>query len=755
VRLPDPTDARGVHNRAVYVALLGRLVATAANGALTIRSGGEERRLLFVGGSPVWFESSRETDQLGEGELEDLDARLRLVKRGIGLPLRWDAGWWSWDGSDGLPAELLMRAVFLDCSPLAPLWSGVQEAIRQDEVLDAMTTREAGPVSPTPSLAHFADLGVEGPLAELADAIGAGATVPELLRRFAHEHQAFFKLLWLVELLGWVERDGDRTSALVLDPAEPPSLPSLSDEEMRDTEAVETLEEPDEPGEELSPDDGPDEDDLTDHARLSLNTLLTAPAPADEPETKEVQALDLPPAGLPSVQVADAIRAGVPDNEWSAGPEVPLLTRTAPSANPSQVMPDLPSYRPSRRPGARSTRYVQSNVAAEVPRRPEERAPVDPPARPVSAPRSERPRRVTGPHQAVSGAHRTLSGSHRPVSTPPRRVTGPHQALSGSHQALSGSHRPVDPRTSDSFPPLGSTGSHPPVDLTASGSHPPARDGRRTNPQARRVGTSPGASTSAFGASLALSAQAVARDHRERMGNDFYTFLGVPQMATQAVIDRAWTKLLKRWTSASKNKQLPDEVRQMARELAQVAHLAGRTFSVPARRQEYDRRLARGSAPLAGGVKAARTRDLPRTNPAASMPRGPETSALAEAKSLMAKRDFERAATLLRALRVRQPSDPDLLAELGWASWKASAETNRDEAEEFLQLAITFNPRHTQAREYLARIALDLGDHDRARQRLERLLKLKPDATWARAALGRLPAPEQERSGRRLTFWKK
>lgn len=722
--LPDPKDSPGVHSRAVYVALFGRLVDEAVSGSLIVSSGGDERRIVFVGGSPVWFVSSRDTEQLTDAELEDEDARMRLVKKGIGLPLRWEAGRWSFEESEGLPAELLMQAVFLDCSPLAPLWRGVREAVRQDEVLDAMTQREAGPVRATTALARAGELDVEGALAGLPHAVGAEATVAELLRRYAQEHQDLFRLLWMLELLGWVERDGDRHDALRLDPPEPPSRPVVAEDRFGETAATEEIE-------------PLDEDDLTDHAKLSLNTLLTAPPPDDEPETLKVDPVEMPPTGLPSSQVADAIRAGSPKSEWALGPEVPTLTRTAPSANPSQVLPDLPSYRPSRRPGARSTRYVQSNVGAEVPRRPEERPPVDPPPRPVSRPHDEAPR-------PRSGTHHTVGATHRHVE---RRGSGPFPSLD-SGEVPSGSG-------SDSFPPVTSSGSHAPADLTASGAHAAARDGRRTNPRARRVAAAGGATTSSFGTSIAMSAKAIARDHRERMGNDYYTFLGVPQMATQAVIDRAWTKLLKRWTSASKNPQLPDEIRQMARELGQVAHLAGRTFSVPARRQEYDRRLARGSAPLAGGVRAARPRDLPRTNPAASMPRGPEGGALSEARALMAKRDFERATKLLRALRMRQPSEPDVLAELGWASWKASAETNRDEAEEFLQLAITFNPRHTQAREYLARIALDLADHERARQRLERLLKLKPDATWARAALGRLPAPEDPKGGRRLTFWKK
>ena len=110
--------------------------------------------------------------------------------------------------------------------------------------------------------------------------------------------------------------------------------------------------------------------------------------------------------------------------------------------------------------------------------------------------------------------------------------------------------------------------------------------------------------------------------------------------------------------------------------------------------------------------------------------------------------DFDHAVTFLKDLRLSQPSDPNVLASLGWAVWKSSGEANRTQAEEFLRLAASFAPQHVQAREYMARIALDAGDHEPARQRLEHLLAVKPDASWARAALNRLPPPD-DGGGRR------
>jgi hypothetical protein len=691
----------GFHSRGMYVSLIGRLARNAASGTLTVQHGGEHRRLYFVAGLPVWYESSRTADMLTDAELEDPDIRARLVKRGIAGPLRWDRGGWTFEPSDGLPAELLLRSVFLDCSPLAPLWLGVRESVGQDEVLGPMTDRTAGPVLPQPGLAaNLALLELDGPLAGLSDSLQRPASVPGLLREYAHQHQDFFKLLWMIEALGWVQREGNRDVALGLVPP---------------------LDEPGDPNEQISA------EDLAEFFARPLSAQL-----AIEPETKEIRLDDLR-ASVPPGQVIDAIRQGrVPESpssmlassadfepipegesgdfpegellgEWGGSPRIEPLTRTVPSAMPSDVLPDLPSYRPSSRTAEGTGRYARSAPGSAPPRR------VSSPSRPVSLP-------------------------SRPISSAPPRGPAP-------------SPRP-EPLES-----IASLDDIEPPSLRAPG----YRTSPGTNPTAKRIPTLRGSRLSSAGsAPAAPSAGAVQRDHASRMGTDYYTFLGIPAKANQSVIDRARTRLLKRWTAASKDPRLPEEARQMARELAQVTHLAGRTFSVPARRQEYDRRLAKGQAPLAGGVRAARTRDLPKTNPGTSLPTAPLEDALADARGLMRGQDFARAATLLKALRVQQPSQPDVLAELGWAVWKASAETERDEAEEYLQLATAFDPRHGKAREYLARVALDAGDHDAARQRLERLLKVDPEASWARGALNRIPVADDGRSGgRRLAFWKK
>lgn len=665
----EPIPHAGAHTCGMYVSLLGRIVATGAGGVLRIESGPDHRSLYFVNGSPVWIESNLPEDQLDAEQLADLDARMKLVKRGVAGPLQWRQGSWTWEPVDGLPAELLMNAVFLDSSPLAALWSGVQKTMRQDDVLMAVTDRAAGPLKATPGLKGFAQLEITGPLGSLVEHLGDTAIVEELLRQFAVEHQDLFKLLWFIEVLGWVERDGLRAAALGLLPAAPQGMT---------------------PEEALSPSSSVD---LDPH-----ETTM-----ADEPSTSEFQVLSQDELALPPQQVLAAIRTGTVDNspsallapresdelealslemdaptesevaprdEWSGEHIRAAITPTVPTAEPSKVMPSLPRYRPTTDTGTRVGRYVQSSV--HIPAVPDGAvsAPVTTPGSPAPDDGERHPRGRTNPMAERAEALSTTTGRRPPVG-----------------RSL--------------------------VDL-------------------------------------------VRRDYRTRMGTDYYTFLGVPSKASAVLIDRASAKLMKRWTRAAKDPELPDDLRLLAKELVQVGHLARRMFSVAERRAEYDRRLARGQAPLAGNIKAARTRDLPRSTPGSLPPTpGGANAAHIAARQALRQGNYSHAVHMLRALRMQSPSDPDILCDLGWAVWKASAETDRDGAEEFLQLASTFDPRHERAREFLARVAVDSGDDEAARGRLDRYLKLRPDAEWARKALAELPEESQGNTGPRLAFWKK
>lgn len=643
----------GFHTRGMYVSLFGRLVREGSSGALTVQLGGSYHRLFFMNGSPVWFESSEPSLSLPDHELENLEARMMFVKRGIEAPLQWEKGGWTFEPSDGLPASLLLKAAFLDSSPLKALWAGVRKSLRQFEVLGPIADRTAGPVVPQPALTQgWAALEVEGPLAELLSDLERPASVPELLRAYAHQHQDFFKMLWLLEALGWVTRDGNRNQALGLTP--PLDDPFGGDQVMSFAESLNAAE-PDSREFDL-PQSDVSESDTTVPPEQVLDTIRSeqvSESPHDALTPSDIYSeLDIP---LPETATAPEPLL----NEWNSGHAGAQRTPTA----PSDVRPDLRSSRPSSQAPDSTGSYIRSNAASTTPT----------PERKPASPRAP---------------------STRTTGTTPNSPKSP--TLRRSHSSRPGS------------------------------------------------------------APALLSATAVICDYRSRMGTDYYKFLGVPAKANHSVIERAWTRLLARWTTASKNRHLPEDVRQMARELAQVTHLAGRTFSVPSRRQEYDRRMDRGQAPLAGGIPAARVKNLPKTNPEAGVPRPPLDKVITDARALVASGEFPHAVALLKSLRLRNPSDPDVLSELGWAVWKASDDTERSEAEEYLQLATTFNPRHVRSREFLARIALDTGDNEAAYQRLERLLTLQPDAGWAQAALARLPTPEDEKSGvLRLAFWKK
>ena len=103
----------------------------------------------------------------------------------------------------------------------------------------------------------------------------------------------------------------------------------------------------------------------------------------------------------------------------------------------------------------------------------------------------------------------------------------------------------------------------------------------------------------------------------------------------------------------------------------------------------------------------------------------------------MEEGDYAKAAALLRVARQEKPSDPDVLAELGWCEWRSAGSDAqlRESAEEYIRLAVTFDSGHKRGLEYLARMAVDRKDATLARRRLRAFLAVEPDANWARIAL--------------------
>ncbi len=249
--------------------------------------------------------------------------------------------------------------------------------------------------------------------------------------------------------------------------------------------------------------------------------------------------------------------------------------------------------------------------------------------------------------------------------------------------------------------------------------------------------------------------------HRHRMGKDYYAFLAVAPTSSLAEIKKAYGRLAKRCKKARSTEGLSSEAQELAKELLNAARRVWLTLSDDALRAAYNRRLDAGDAPVVRGRRKAGTVRL--QDPNTQSPRPSQATAdlpaFEQAKILMANGDHERARKLLERARRDNPSSPDILADLGWCTWMVLGRTTGDasEAEEFLRLAVAFNPRHDSALEFLARIAVERGDAENARARVKALLRVVPNSGWGTQALqglGREAGTEPVPSGR-LRFWKK
>jgi tetratricopeptide (TPR) repeat protein len=248
--------------------------------------------------------------------------------------------------------------------------------------------------------------------------------------------------------------------------------------------------------------------------------------------------------------------------------------------------------------------------------------------------------------------------------------------------------------------------------------------------------------------------------HRHRMGKDYYAFLGVAPTAPLAEIKKAYGRLAKRCKKARATDGLADDARELAKEMLNAARRVWLTLSDDTLRAAYNRRLDAGDAPVVRSRKRDATVRLRDPVPTArSAPEAPTVTAYDQAKILMSNGDHARARKLLERARRDSPSSPDVLADLGWCTWMVQGRTTGDasESEEFLRLAVAFDPRHTSALEFLARIAVERGDTDGARQRVKALLRVVPTSGWGNQtlqSLGRDSDAEAGSSGR-LRFWKK
>jgi hypothetical protein len=167
------------------------------------------------------------------------------------------------------------------------------------------------------------------------------------------------------------------------------------------------------------------------------------------------------------------------------------------------------------------------------------------------------------------------------------------------------------------------------------------------------------------------------------------------------------------------------------------------------------------SAPSAPKQETAEAKAAPTPTPTPTPENPPTTTSvkqdadpeaiLNKAIRAIADSDFDAAYRLLSNVRKDRPSCPDTLAALGWTSWRTeNLGTNAyDGPEDFLLLALTFDAAHPKALEYFARIAIEKGEKENARNRLLQVLGVTPDAPWALEALEAL-SPKGAKSSPRL-----
>ncbi len=230
-----------------------------------------------------------------------------------------------------------------------------------------------------------------------------------------------------------------------------------------------------------------------------------------------------------------------------------------------------------------------------------------------------------------------------------------------------------------------------------------------------------------------------AREHR--IQKDFYAFLDLKPSAQIDDVEAAYKRLATLWRGAAQTEQLPMAARKDAHDLVQGALIVWKTLSDPDKRTEYDKRLRQGRAPTLESQIAVKSGSAARASkPGAPAPKamgggGEAADKSARARKLIDRGEFGPAIQLLRALRLDNPSDPDVLADLGWATWRMKGQEESDNANEFLQLALTFDPTHARGLQYLARLAKEQGRDADARRMVERLLAVDPKDDWARRAL--------------------
>lgn len=723
-----PLPLRGTLTRKGYVALLSRLHSAGEAGVLEVRHGRQLRRIYFLGGCPLWCESGPGPEDVGDalvgaGRLapsqvaelrlglapglsladavvdaglitrDALESAVRVaIERGLAAPLGWQRPSWGFDRRNALPVHLLEWLSLGLGDPLLHIWPSVRTSVPVEEALALLQDESGGRLLPTPDLRpRIGQWPPESPLNTIAATLDGGQSLDDLFRRIPDRSGQLALSLWFLVVSGLVERD---------------RCPPWTDWVAEDGGHAPTAAPPPVPQIGLARASSPAAP-LPVRAPGSA-TAASAPAAAPPPTSRPASVapaastVPSPPASRPFAppSASDPLQTE-PIGARSAPGPVPV----APSSTPAAPLPPRPS---SQAPRA-STPAGRSLVASA--------AFVPPPVVRLSSPGAPSPT-----------ARKSDPGVDSDGVVPPRIPVHASAVASTSSPAASS---PAAPTQGFGRSLAERTGSVPTL-------RPPNR--------MRSTGTHPGVRTpTAPGAAL----ERVRTAHSQRGHHHYYAFLGIAPDAPRAALENACNALAAVWNEAASDPGADDVLREQARDLLADTHLVWRTLGDDQRRAEYDRRMARGTAPV---LQAVRAPSRPLTQP--GLPSVPPDGAAPErraplapflqAKKLMEQGEYLSAWPLLQRTRLEQPANADVLAEIGWCAFQLRGRglDDGDTPEEYLQLAVTFAPQHGRALEYLCRVALTRGDQSLARKRLRSFLLVEPESHWARNALADLREEE-------------
>jgi hypothetical protein len=227
------------------------------------------------------------------------------------------------------------------------------------------------------------------------------------------------------------------------------------------------------------------------------------------------------------------------------------------------------------------------------------------------------------------------------------------------------------------------------------------------------------------------STELVLSEHKKRMHLNFYGFLSVPAETRYRKIDRICKRQMREWKMLQKDETLSKEAKEKLAELIRGVQLAYRTLTNPEMRGEYDVKLTKGAAQsISNAIFQSNQSDT----------RSQQKKSVGKVEKMMEAGRYNELLPYLEKQRQEDPSNPSILASLGWVRW--NLKRNRKDAEEFLLLALTFDGRHLHALTYMAKISLASKDNEKARKFLRGILAVDRTSKWARQELSKIPNPK-------------